>query len=96
DGGTAPAAGRADGRAASADSGVVPAEAAGDHVVTSLTGGRAVPAVPPAEYRRLLAPDAADRRAAALLRHPDLLAPVAGLHRARLLSRLSTGSAPAA
>ncbi|MGW5974179.1 hypothetical protein [Streptomyces sp. NPDC055186] len=42
----------------------------------------------PAEFRRLLAPDETDRRAAALLRHPDLLAPVAELHRSRLLDRL--------
>ncbi|MGP2439485.1 hypothetical protein [Streptomyces sp. JW3] len=90
----APAAGRAGGRAGPADSGVVPP--ARERVVASLTGGHAVPAGPPAQYRRLLAPDAADRRAAALLRHPDLLAPVADLHRARLLSRLATGSAPAA
>ncbi|MEW2076188.1 hypothetical protein ACH4FA_35645 [Streptomyces sp. NPDC017966] len=51
--------------------------------VTALTGGAA-----PAEFRRLVAPDEADRRAAALLRHPDLLLPVAGLHRSTLLSRL--------
>lgn len=43
----------------------------------------------PAEYRRLLAPDDRDRRAAALLRHPDLLAPVSGLHHAQLLDRLT-------
>jgi hypothetical protein len=90
----ASAVGRAGGRAVPADSGVVPP--ARDRVVASLTGGHAVPAVPSAQYRRLLAPDATDRRAAALLRHPDLLAPVADLHRARLLSRLATGSAPAA
>ncbi len=36
----------------------------------------------PDAYRRLLAPGEHDRRAAALLRHPDLLAPVADLHRA--------------
>lgn len=43
----------------------------------------------PAVFRRLLAPDAADRDAAALLRHPDLVAPVVGLHRSELLERLS-------
>ncbi|WP_181796103.1 hypothetical protein [Streptomyces sp. WELS2] len=43
----------------------------------------------PAEYRRLLAPDGRDRRAAALLRHPDLLAPVAALHHDQLLDRLT-------
>ncbi len=47
----------------------------------------------PAGFRRLLAPDEGDRRAAALLRHPDLLAPVAQLHRAPLLERLKPGSA---
>lgn len=50
----------------------------------------------PAEFRRLLTPDDADRSAAALLRHPDLLAPVAGLHRDQLLTRLDPGSSLAA
>ncbi|GAA2275016.1 hypothetical protein GCM10010145_51230 [Streptomyces ruber] len=45
------------------------------------------------EFRRLVAPDEHDRRAAVLLRHPDLLAPVAELHRAQLLSVLATPSA---
>ncbi len=45
----------------------------------------------PAEFRRLVAPDEGDRRAAALLRHPDLLAPVAGLHHSQLLDRLHPG-----
>ncbi|MFI8192301.1 hypothetical protein ACIF8T_26545 [Streptomyces sp. NPDC085946] len=45
----------------------------------------------PAPFRRLLAPDAGDRRAAALLRHPDLLAPVAALHHAQLLDLLRPG-----
>lgn len=45
----------------------------------------------PAEFRRLVAPDAGDRGAAALLRHPDLLAPVAELHRPQLLDRLGPG-----
>ena len=40
-------------------------------------------------FGRLLDPDEADRRAGALLRHPDLLAPVADLHRDRLLARLA-------
>ncbi len=44
----------------------------------------------PAEFRRLLTPDATDRRSAALLRHPDLLLPVASLHHAALLARLGT------
>ncbi|HYH30490.1 MAG TPA: hypothetical protein VD903_08900 [Pseudonocardia sp.] len=40
------------------------------------------------DYRRLAAPDERSRAAAALLRHPDLLAPVADLHRDDLLLRL--------
>ncbi|MFD7767895.1 hypothetical protein [Streptomyces sp. NPDC059787] len=51
--------------------------------VSTLTGGAV-----PAEFRRLVAPDEADLRAAALLRHPDLVAPVAGLHQSALLGRL--------
>ena len=39
----------------------------------------------PAEFRRLTLPDERDRAAAALLRHPDLLEPVAGMHREELL-----------
>lgn len=40
------------------------------------------------EFRRLTDPDERDRYAATLLRHPDLLAPVAGLHGAQLRERL--------
>ncbi|ORT58368.1 hypothetical protein [Streptomyces sp. CB03238] len=47
----------------------------------------------PVEFRRLVDPDEHDRRAAALLRHPDLLAPIADLHREQLLDRLATGPA---
>lgn len=47
----------------------------------------------PVEFRRLLAPDDRDRRAAALLRHPDLVAPVAELHHAALVARLDPGQA---
>jgi hypothetical protein len=36
------------------------------------------------EFRRLTSPDAPDRAAAALLRHPDLLEPIAALHRTNL------------
>ncbi|MET9765689.1 hypothetical protein ABZ016_42615 [Streptomyces sp. NPDC006372] len=46
-----------------------------------------------AEFRRLVSPDDSDRRAAALLRHPDLLAPVAELHHTQLLDRLNPGRA---
>jgi hypothetical protein len=45
------------------------------------------------EFRRLTNPDERDRQAAVLLRHPDLLAPVADLHRAQLLQRLDADSA---
>ncbi|MET7656111.1 MULTISPECIES: hypothetical protein [unclassified Streptomyces] len=45
------------------------------------------------DFRRLAAPDHRDRKAAALLRHPDLLAPVAGLHHGQLLDRLGRGQA---
>ncbi|WP_062646544.1 hypothetical protein [Streptomyces maremycinicus] len=51
--------------------------AGGDH-----TGGAAP------DFRRLVAPDDRDRRAAALLRHPDLVASVAALHHPQLLGRL--------
>lgn len=51
---------------------------------------------PPVDFRRLLAPDDNDRRAAALLRHPDLLAPVADLHRAELMDVLDAGQPRAA
>jgi hypothetical protein len=50
----------------------------------------------PVEFRRLTAPDDSDRRAAALLRHPDFLAPVAELHHDQLLDRLKPGRALAA
>jgi len=39
----------------------------------------------PTEFRRLLSPDQRDCDAAVLLRHPDLLEPVAELHRDQLL-----------
>ncbi|MFG2290185.1 hypothetical protein ACGFOU_29425 [Streptomyces sp. NPDC048595] len=40
------------------------------------------------DFRRLTRPDDRDRRASALLRHPDLLGPVADLHRAALVRHL--------
>jgi hypothetical protein len=40
------------------------------------------------DFRRLTEPDEADGRAAVLLRHPDLVGPLAELHRAELLGRL--------
>ena len=48
----------------------------------------------PAEFRRLTAPGPADREAAVLLRHPDLLEPIATMHRDDLLYLLAP--APAA
>ncbi|EHR61736.1 hypothetical protein [Saccharomonospora cyanea] len=48
------------------------------------------------DFRRLTKPDERDRQAAVLLRHPDLLAPIADLHRASLLRRLDLDSAEAA
>ena len=39
----------------------------------------------PSEFRRLLAPDQRDRDASVLLRHPDLLEPIAEMHRDTLL-----------
>ncbi|WP_431909237.1 hypothetical protein [Amycolatopsis thermoflava] len=48
------------------------------------------------DFRRLTDPDVRDRQAAVLLRHPDLLSPVADLHRNDLLNRLSGGAARAA
>ncbi|MGW5655342.1 hypothetical protein [Streptomyces humi] len=46
------------------------------------------------DFRRLLLPDEDDVRAASLLRHPDLLAPVAELHRAQLRGRLKPDDRP--
>ncbi|MEV4642194.1 hypothetical protein AB0J80_33075 [Actinoplanes sp. NPDC049548] len=48
----------------------------------------------PAEFRRLTAPDAREQAAALLLRHPDLLEPVAEMHRDDLLYLLPTASVP--
>ncbi|MEV0222588.1 hypothetical protein [Streptomyces sp. NPDC050704] len=66
-------------------------ELAGLAVAAVAEGGHS-PGVP-VEFRRLVAPDTRDRAAAALLRHPDLLAPVAGLHRDQLQDRLNPGQA---
>lgn len=48
------------------------------------------------DFSRLTQPGEHDREAAALLRHPDLLAPVADLHATELQERLGAGSAEAA
>lgn len=50
----------------------------------------------PARFRRLLEPDAQDRRAAVLLRHPDLAGAVADLHRAELNALLDADTVAAA
>ncbi|MFD5125121.1 hypothetical protein [Streptomyces sp. NPDC058385] len=42
------------------------------------------------DFRRLTDPDDRGRRAAALLRHPDLVAPITEMHRAGLVQRLTT------
>jgi hypothetical protein len=55
--------------------------------VTALTGSEHA-AASPVEFRRLTAPDDCDRRAAPLLRHPDLVAPLAELHHLQLVERL--------
>ncbi|MHA5053245.1 hypothetical protein [Streptomyces sp. SD15] len=47
----------------------------------------------PVDFRRLVAPGDRDRKAAALLRHPDLLSPIAELHREGLLDLLAPGPA---
>ncbi|MFE7932046.1 hypothetical protein ACFU6S_25645 [Streptomyces sp. NPDC057456] len=60
--------------------------------VAGLAGGDHTRGTAP-DFRRLTAPDHRDRQAAALLRHPDLLASVAGLHHTRLLGRLGRGQA---
>ncbi|HEX5740243.1 MAG TPA: hypothetical protein VFY17_01670 [Pilimelia sp.] len=52
--------------------------------LTRRTGSRSLAA----RFRRLLTPDAQDRHAAVLLRHPDLVAPVADLHTRELLALL--------
>ncbi|GAA2403567.1 hypothetical protein GCM10010420_33540 [Streptomyces glaucosporus] len=46
------------------------------------------------EFRRLTRPDALDRQAAPLLRHPDLMAPIADLHRGEFLARLGSARGP--
>lgn len=55
--------------------------------VAELAGCEHAAGCPP-ELRRLTSPDERDRRAAPLLRHPDLLAPIAELHRPQLFQRL--------
>lgn len=63
--------------------------------VTALAGSRHADGSP-VDFRRLLTPGVRDRRAAALLRHPDLVAPIAELHHDGLLDRLKPGPAPTA
>jgi hypothetical protein len=60
--------------------------------VAALAGGTHTTGMP-VEFRRLVAPGERDRRAASLLRHPDLLAPIAELHQEGLLGVLTPGSA---
>ncbi|GAA2435415.1 hypothetical protein [Streptomyces macrosporus] len=46
------------------------------------------------DFRRLVRPDALDREAAPLLRHPDLMAPIAELHRDEFLECLGSFRGP--
>lgn len=48
------------------------------------------------DFRRLTDPDEGDQESTALLRHPDLLAPIADLHRAALLELLRLDTVDAA
>ncbi|MFE5084930.1 hypothetical protein [Streptomyces mirabilis] len=63
-----------------------------DTAVAALAEGRHTDEAP-IDFRRLVAPGDRDRKAAALLRHPDLLAPIAELHREGLLNLLASGPA---
>ena len=45
-------------------------------------------------FRGLLSPDEADRAAAVLLRHPDLIEPIAALHRDTLVYLLPAPAIP--
>lgn len=58
-----------------------------DEAVTALAASEHAAGVS-LDFRRLTRPDDRDRQATALLRHPDLLAPVADLHRAALVRHL--------
>ncbi|QOV40423.1 hypothetical protein IM697_19655 [Streptomyces ferrugineus] len=60
--------------------------------IARLANGGGTPGAP-VEFRRLVSPDTRDREAAALLRHPDLVAPVAALHRPALHERIDPGRA---
>ncbi|MFR0354946.1 hypothetical protein [Streptomyces sediminimaris] len=62
-------------------------------LAVAAVGGSDHSAGTPVAFRRLVAPDDTDRRAAALLRHPDLLAPVTALHQDQLVMLLGTGPA---
>lgn len=61
--------------------------------VAALADGEHTAAIP-VSFRRLTAPEEPERSAAALLRHPDLIGPVADLHRAQLLARLDPNHDP--
>ncbi|MDT0346457.1 hypothetical protein [Streptomyces litchfieldiae] len=58
-----------------------------EQAVAAVSHGEHAAAAPTA-FRRLTLPAERDRQAATLLRHPDLTAPVADLHRDQLLTRL--------
>ncbi|WP_225800238.1 hypothetical protein [Streptomyces sp. NK15101] len=63
----------------------------GSPALASLAAGAVVEAhgdTAPVAFRRLTDPTEEDHRSAALLRHPDVLAPIADLHGAELRDRL--------
>lgn len=62
------------------------------HAAAVIAEGTDSPRVP-VDLRRLIAPDADEVRAGALLRHPDFLEPVAALHRPSLLERILPAAA---
>ncbi|MEV4641180.1 hypothetical protein AB0J80_27950 [Actinoplanes sp. NPDC049548] len=86
DHGVGPVAGHRGNRAL-ADHRLSPDRALAASAVTALDGGEHTAGLA-CEFRRLTDPDDLDRRAAALLRHPDLVQPITDLHRSELHRRL--------
>jgi hypothetical protein len=67
-------------RAVSAVAAAAPAPVSSEEKRPSPYGRRRTDSLP-AQFRRLTAPDERDRAASVLLRHPDLLEPIASMHR---------------
>jgi hypothetical protein len=65
-----------------------PSQGVGPSQGTAPSGGL------PAEFRRLTSPGPADREAAVLLRHPDLLEPISAMHRDDLIYLLAPAATP--